>query len=192
MIIHNISTQKSISSHRCRDFVHGGCGAVRDLPASISRNMHAGIRSPVSNWKPRSDTQTHNRVSDFRVLAGTNSSTLSRSEISPVPSAHDVSLAEDKTRAVGMMLGAMAGNVLGSAVQNDRHYQVVRRFPTARGLSDFWRFDISNEPIAHGCYTGETNMHSCACKTPYRYQLYQYTYSTTNTGISLLSTRGKL
>lgn len=99
---------------------------------------------------------------------------------------------EDESRCVGAMLGAMCGNVLGAAVQNDRHYQVgvrcsiqdpaclpsslslmllaarfrhlpvccpcclshqvVRRFPT--GLTDFWSFDVSNEPLAFGCYSG--------------------------------------
>ena len=69
---------------------------------------------------------------------------------------HDVALVEDTARAVGAMLGAMVGNVLGSAVQNDRHYHVARRFPTAKGLSDFWRFDVSQEPVSHGCYTGQS------------------------------------
>ena len=53
---------------------------------------------------------------------------------------------------MGAMLGAMCGNVLGAPVQNDRHYQVTRRFPN--GLTSFWRWDASEQPASYGHYTG--------------------------------------
>jgi hypothetical protein len=66
--------------------------------------------------------------------------------------------ADDLTeRATGAMLGAMVGNVLGAPVWGDRHWQVTRRFPS--GLTDFWRFDIGDEPVPFGHYTGGVDTH---------------------------------
>ncbi|KAG1664769.1 hypothetical protein FOA52_013621 [Chlamydomonas sp. UWO 241] len=59
-------------------------------------------------------------------------------------------------RATGAMLGAMVGNVLGAPVWGDRHWQVTRRFPS--GLTDFWRFDIGDEPVPFGHYTGDFSL----------------------------------
>ena len=55
-------------------------------------------------------------------------------------------------RAVGCLVGAMCGNVLGAPVHHDRHWMAVRRFPD--GLVDFWKYDIGEHPVGHGQYTG--------------------------------------
>ncbi|GFR51479.1 hypothetical protein Agub_g13889 [Astrephomene gubernaculifera] len=59
----------------------------------------------------------------------------------------------DESKAIGCLLGAMCGNVLGAPHQDDRHFQVVRQ--RRNGVTDFWRYDIGPHPVQYGHYTGD-------------------------------------
>ncbi|KXZ53700.1 hypothetical protein GPECTOR_6g617 [Gonium pectorale] len=59
----------------------------------------------------------------------------------------------DESKAVGLLLGAMCGNVLGAPHQYERHYQVTRM--RGNGVTDFWRYDIGEQPLQYGQYTGD-------------------------------------
>ncbi|KAG2495001.1 hypothetical protein HYH03_006934 [Edaphochlamys debaryana] len=58
-----------------------------------------------------------------------------------------------ESRAVGMLLGAMCGNVLGAPHQDERQYQVVSVRRT--GVTDFWKYDFGPDAVPYGEYTGE-------------------------------------
>lgn len=50
----------------------------------------------------------------------------------------------------------MCGSALGAPHQNDRAYQVVRRRPD--GPTDFYRYDMSRQPVEYGHYTGDFSL----------------------------------
>ncbi len=51
------------------------------------------------------------------------------------------------------MLGAMSGCVLGAPFENDRHFRITRMHP--QGVLDFWHFDLAQQPVPYGHYTGD-------------------------------------
>eukprot|EP00798_Chlamydomonas_sp_ICE-L_P019104 gene19103-25708_t len=71
---------------------------------------------------------------------------------SPLPASKaEASGRED--RVIGSMMGALCGNVLGAPVHQDRHWMVCRRFPD--GLTEYFKYDFGNRPMAYGRYSGE-------------------------------------
>jgi ADP-ribosylglycohydrolase len=58
-----------------------------------------------------------------------------------------------EAKAIGTMLGAMSGNVLGAPFEHDRHFRITRMHPY--GILDFWHFDLAQQPVPYGHYTGD-------------------------------------
>lgn len=83
-----------------------------------------------------------------RVQASSSSSHPTASTSSTIPQ-----LEGYEDRVAGALVGAMCGNALGLPMEPERHYRITRLFP--HGLTNFWQFDISNQPVAPGHVSGD-------------------------------------
>lgn len=80
-------------------------------------------------------------------------SNLSPSEDEDVLSGESLPLSHHEDRARGLLLAAMCGNVLAAPIDTERQFRIARMFP--QGLTDFWKYDISEWPLPYGHYTGD-------------------------------------
>jgi hypothetical protein len=149
------------------------------------RDDPAGPASPPAELLRRPGPRT------ARPWLDTQHSTSRQHRISPaaavaMPDA-PAAVVSRESKAVGLLLGAMAGNVLGAPNQGERHYEVSRQgrqppnttrsqhalvFSTIRSsvatqvtrrrgsrIADFWRYDVGRDAMAYGQYTGAAILH---------------------------------